>query len=406
MMDRVCERVAWLASVVVVTGWMGAMGCVVGEDAVEDVAIPTTMDAPFEFDPAAASALPYVPGQGNGGYAGLPVIIYKDYDAWINEAREEKTLQAAPFNMVRNRDYEVRPTSMLAAGIPSDTALVIITSNSKDWTSTAVNVRSTAARGALDTYVRAGGTLIMHLADRSPEQFRFLAPGMNGPRVEDGRSNVMTVVATDHRFVAGPDGAIGTTDDATTATVQLIAGQYAHHGSLDGQLPDNATVLMTGLDGKPIYAEYQLGMGRVVVGTITFEYGEEPLPNLGYGHRNRLLINHLWYGLHPQPPVPPAPVDSDNDGVTDDVDMCPGTVIPEDVPTRYLGVNHYALLDDSGVFATTPPNGCGPRREFTIDDTAGCSCSQIIENLGLGNGHVKFGCSLDAMEEWVELVSN
>lgn len=97
--------------------------------------------------------------------------------------------------------------------------------------------------------------------------------------------------------------------------------------------------------------------------------------------------------------------DEDGDGVADDDDLCPGTVIPEGVPTVELGVNRFALVDNDGIFDTVPPKGKGPQAFFTIVDTAGCSCEQIIVEQNLGEGHVKFGCSLGAMRNWVDLVS-
>lgn len=102
-----------------------------------------------------------------------------------------------------------------------------------------------------------------------------------------------------------------------------------------------------------------------------------------------------------------VPADSDGDGVLDDVDVCPDTVIPEGVPTDRLGVNRFALVDEDGLFDTTPPpgGGKGPQASFTIEDTAGCSCEQIIAAQGLGKGHEKFGCSLSAMRDWVDLVN-
>lgn len=98
-------------------------------------------------------------------------------------------------------------------------------------------------------------------------------------------------------------------------------------------------------------------------------------------------------------------VDSDDDGVLDGDDVCPGTVIPEGVPTRELKPNRYALVDEDFIFDTVVPPGGGPGETFTTTDTAGCSCEQIIEALGLGQGHVKFGCSLGAMRNWVDIVS-
>jgi hypothetical protein len=100
-------------------------------------------------------------------------------------------------------------------------------------------------------------------------------------------------------------------------------------------------------------------------------------------------------------------IDSDNDGIVDPDDLCPDTVIPETAPTMRLGVNRFALTanGDAFTFDTTAPKGNGPRKSFTIEDTAGCSCSQIIENLGLGEGHEKFGCSISAMEDWINSVN-
>lgn len=103
-------------------------------------------------------------------------------------------------------------------------------------------------------------------------------------------------------------------------------------------------------------------------------------------------------------PVRP-PADDDNDGILDDVDVCLDTVIPEAVPSVRLGVNRFALVDGDGEFDTTSPKGKGPRRSYTIEDTAGCSCEQIIEMGELGLGHTKFGCSISVMDDWVELVN-
>ncbi len=70
-------------------------------------------------------------------------------------------------------------------------------------------------------------------------------------------------------------------------------------------------------------------------------------------------------------------------------------------------MNRFALTDDDGDFDTTSPpgGGGGPGLSFTIEDTAGCSCEQIIDAQGLGKGHRKFGCSISAMEDWVALVN-
>jgi hypothetical protein len=94
--------------------------------------------------------------------------------------------------------------------------------------------------------------------------------------------------------------------------------------------------------------------------------------------------------------------DPDGDGVCTGKDLCDGTVLPEPVPTVRLLVNHFADVDGDGIFDTVLPNGTGPERYYTLEDTYGCSCAQIIERLHLGNGHRKHGCSIGAMDRWIE----
>jgi hypothetical protein len=98
--------------------------------------------------------------------------------------------------------------------------------------------------------------------------------------------------------------------------------------------------------------------------------------------------------------------DSDGDGIADDRDLCAATQAPEGVPTVRLGVNHFALVDGDSVFDTRPPAGGGPGVGFTLEDTGGCSCEQIIDRLGLGLGQRKHGCSVGTMQSWVSSVSS
>jgi cysteine-rich repeat protein len=96
-----------------------------------------------------------------------------------------------------------------------------------------------------------------------------------------------------------------------------------------------------------------------------------------------------------------APDDADCDGVVDSIDACPYTMISESVPTDSLGRNRWALTDGDTTFDT---NG-NKKDAYTLQDTAGCSCEQIIEGLELGLGHTKYGCSISAMEDWIDLMS-
>jgi len=95
--------------------------------------------------------------------------------------------------------------------------------------------------------------------------------------------------------------------------------------------------------------------------------------------------------------------DTDDDGIPDDEDACPESTsdIDAPVPSVRLGTNRWADIDGDGVFETTAPRGKGPMLTFDIVDTAGCSCADIIEELDLGNGHTKFGCSISAMQWWI-----
>ncbi|GMV42537.1 MAG: hypothetical protein AMXMBFR64_42530 [Myxococcales bacterium] len=94
--------------------------------------------------------------------------------------------------------------------------------------------------------------------------------------------------------------------------------------------------------------------------------------------------------------------DADGDGLCSDQDLCSGTVLPEvGVPTSgKLGVNHWADVNGDGVFDTTAPKGKGPGRSYTIAQTGGCSCGQIVAATGIGEGHLKHGCSISTMDCW------
>ena len=96
---------------------------------------------------------------------------------------------------------------------------------------------------------------------------------------------------------------------------------------------------------------------------------------------------------------------TDNDGVENSQDLCPGTVA--DVPSEKLNVNRW--IWDGSKFVTTSPKGKEPQKSFTIEQTHGCSCFQILnwlqtynpEEYGEMKGHFKFGCSSGVIEDWL-----
>ncbi len=103
--------------------------------------------------------------------------------------------------------------------------------------------------------------------------------------------------------------------------------------------------------------------------------------------------------------------DYDADGVCGDADICDGTMIPEEtVPSVELGVNRFALVDGDDIFDTVRPGSKGkgkgkangPGKSFTLQDTEGCSCEQILATSPDGQkGHIKYGCSISIIEEWI-----
>ena len=68
------------------------------------------------------------------------------------------------------------------------------------------------------------------------------------------------------------------------------------------------------------------------------------------------------------------------------------------VPTAGINSYHTRQRRESKCSRPRPPS-------FPTEDPAGCSCRQIIDELGLGRGHEKFGCSISAMQDWVAIVS-
>jgi len=107
--------------------------------------------------------------------------------------------------------------------------------------------------------------------------------------------------------------------------------------------------------------------------------------------------------------------DQDDDGVNDDADMCPGTVIPETL-AKGLRVKHFALIDDDFDFDSISRKKHLQRfwswkskkkhgnRQYSTLDTAGCSCTQIASALGLGKGKTKHGCSKGVMRYWIRKI--
>ncbi len=93
-------------------------------------------------------------------------------------------------------------------------------------------------------------------------------------------------------------------------------------------------------------------------------------------------------------------LDDDGDSVLDTADICPQTVFPEAVlSTNSLKSNRWTLSQDGSQFFQAPPQS-GEKFQFSTADTGGCSCAQIVSNLGVGGAHWRFGCSTSVMLQW------
>ena len=101
--------------------------------------------------------------------------------------------------------------------------------------------------------------------------------------------------------------------------------------------------------------------------------------------------------------------DEDGDGIDNDQDMCDGTTADE--PTKRLGTNRWIWDGEDWITEKPKGKGKGPDKDFTIEETRGCSCEQILdwlhenypEEFGEMEGHYKFGCSISIMQEFVSL---
>ena len=85
----------------------------------------------------------------------------------------------------------------------------------------------------------------------------------------------------------------------------------------------------------------------------------------------------------------------------DGLDFCTRTRLPAKVPTVRLGRGRFSNTDKDLAFETKPPPAGPGEPGFTLLDTAGCSCGQIIARRTLGAGQREIGCSRGVIEEFI-----
>lgn len=217
------------------------------------------------------------------------IVIYKDYNAWFGENKDEVVLQSSPFGLTKGEDYSVAKTVALQDGIPSSTSVVILTSAS-NGSSPVLGVNHPDAQSALEAWVAGGGFLVVHAGDNvSGDGYQI--PGLSGIADDSSECGGFTFsVGPDHPFRVGPDGVQGTADDLDDTSVDPSGFCSHNHGSLEGILPAGAEVILVegSSDPRPVYASYAYGAGRVFVTTLTLEFG---------GHQDINIRNHFWWIL-------------------------------------------------------------------------------------------------------------
>jgi hypothetical protein len=74
--------------------------------------------------------------------------------------------------------------------------------------------------------------------------------------------------------------------------------------------------------------------------------------------------------------------------------------VADPVPLEELGTNRW--IWDGSDWVTNSPKGKGPEVDFTMEQTHGCSCFQILATYDDPmEGHYKFGCSQSVLEEFI-----
>lgn len=161
--------------------------------------------------------------------------------------------------------------------------------------------------------------------------------------------------------------------------VEFVASNGWELGFGDhASLYSNGELVASGGVGGQVVLPYLIPADGPYQFTGRFELG---MPRLGN------VAGNLSFTCRP-------PLDSDRDSVLDSVDQCPGTVLP-DATTVRPGRNRY-VANESGQFEVD-----GQLSGLTLADTRGCSAMQIVEALGLGDGHQRFGLSQGELATWI-----
>jgi hypothetical protein len=223
-----------------------------------------------------------------------PIIrVYQNYIPWFGENRNNATLLF--LGKILGTDYFIHPMSDLAVGIPCNTAVVLIPSNSEGSAITAAEENDPKAQANLKAFAMAGGVLIIDMGDNLATG-GYIAPGAKGtPDLlfpDPCRDVTLTHKALKHPFSRCPI-------QLNNNNIDMECGCSVCHGNLEQgiTLPCDSTVLMTATfdnTQRAVLAEYCFGNGYVILDTLTKEFiCQQPQ---GTGPSN-ILVNLFAYAL-------------------------------------------------------------------------------------------------------------
>ncbi len=179
----------------------------------------------------------------------------------------------------------------------------------------------------------------------------------------------------ENNYVYGGD--TGVTIDRNSDGSRLKCGKYVNNSKID---------ISTGINIKAYGTIFNTGGSRI--NFIEYDCS---------------MVDCIWVGDE-------CLIDVDSDGVLNKDDECPDTILPEVIDD--LLPNHYADIDGDSIFEKGYLNdgsndylndGSGDYiiSDYTLEDTFGCSCTQIME-LKPGIDNIENGCSAGLLNVFIE----
>lgn len=187
----------------------------------------------------------------------------------------------------------------------------------------------------------------------------------------------------------GLDGSVLVRRNAADPRVEFIEGEDGQEQAVDLE----AGLAEIGTEFRHQFARVRVSDQQVSPAVVLLDANVRPVIEAYCdASRQSLLCDGFELGV----------TDSDGDSIADSYDQCPGTVFPEP-PLAYgtLGTNRWALGDDGRQFVQADPQR-GSSSPFTVDDTAGCSCMQILGEMGVSRQQQRLGCPTGVLREWIE----